>query len=240
MKHTQQAKLSGVLHTQKRKRGVIYWSKPSSLSFVLSVLAFLAIGFAIISAAIPVLPQIWYRIKPGTSAALAEVLGRPAVTFGDLLAASGERELQEHQPPQDPSLPREARIIIPKIGVDTQILEESEANFEEALKKGVWRVPSFGNPFNRRLQTILVAHRYGYLAWTDAFRRQNSFYNLPKLSPGDRVEIIWDQRKYVYEIYGGDESELLTDYTADLTLYTCRFLESPIRIFRYAKLLRTT
>jgi sortase (surface protein transpeptidase) len=235
----QQSQGIDLLGFKKRKRGVVYWSKPSTLSFILSVFAAFLIGLAVLSISVPIVPMIWYRVRPGASSTLAEILARPAVTFGDLLAASGERELEAYQPPLDPSLPKENRLRIPKIGVDTPILEESQENFEDALKRGVWRAPDFGTPYERRYPTILVAHRYGYLSWSDAYRRKNSFFSLPKLSPGDRVEIIWQQRKYTYEIYGGYESELVTDYTADLILYTCRFLESSVRIFRYAKLVKT-
>lgn len=221
------------------KRGVVYWSKPSTLSFILCVFAILLILFAILSVSAPIVPRILYKIRPGTSSALANILARPTVTFGDLLAASGEKELEDYQPSLDPSLPSENRLRISKIGVDTEILEETQENFEEALMRGVWRVPDFGNPYVRRYPTILVAHRYGYLHWSEAFRLRNSFYNLPKLSPGDQVEIIWEQRKYTFEVYGGLESEGITDYSADLILYTCKFLESPVRIFRYAKLVKT-
>lgn len=233
------SRIEGSLRFGKGKSGVIYWSKPSTLSFLLSIAAVLLIGFAVLSVSVPIIPIIWYRIQPGVSSALANILARPAVTFGDLLAFSGEKEVEVYQPFLDQNLAKENRLLIPKIGVDTEILEESQENFEDALRRGVWRVPDFGTPFKRRYPTILVAHRYGYLNWSDAYRRQNSFFNLPKLSPGDRVELIWEQRKYIFEIYGGHESEKVTDYSADLILYTCRFLESPIRIFRYAKLIKS-
>jgi sortase (surface protein transpeptidase) len=203
-------------------------------------LAAILVGIAVLSVSAPIIPAVWYQIKPGASSALANILARPAVTFGDLLVSSGESELEVYQPPLDSTLSKENRIRISKIGVETPILEEKQEDFEDALRKGVWRVPDFGTPFARGRPTILVAHRYGYLSWSDTYRRKNSFFNLPKLSPGDRVEIIWDQRKYIYEIYSGTETELVTDYTADLILYTCRFLESPIRIFRYAKLVKTS
>ena len=83
----------------------------------------------------------------------------------------------------------------------------------------------------------MAAHRFGYLKWSDSYRRQNSFYNLPKLKKGDVVRIIWKQRKYVYEIYGLEEGEEILDYSADLILYTCKFLDSSVRIFRYGRLL---
>jgi sortase (surface protein transpeptidase) len=101
----------------------------------------------------------------------------------------------------------------------------------------VWRVPDFGTAYERKLPMILAAHRFGYIAWTNQYRRQNSFFNLPELVPGDKVEVIWNQRRYVYEIYAGEEGKEITQYTADLILYTCKLLESDIRIFRYAKLI---
>ncbi len=230
----------GSVKLSRRKHGVIYWTKPSRLSLIFSALSIIFIAIALLSASAPIVPMIWYRLHPGTSDALAQVLSRPAVTFGDLLAAAGDRELDSYQPPIDLSLPKKNLIRIPKIGVDTEILEEEAETYENALQRGVWRVPNFGDPFERRYPTILVAHRFGYLNWSNSFRRQNSFFNLPKLEPGDQIELIWEQRKYVFEIYGGDESELMRDYSADLVLYTCRFLESPVRIFRYAKLMKVS
>jgi sortase (surface protein transpeptidase) len=85
---------------------------------------------------------------------------------------------------------------------------------------------------------ILAAHRYGYLAWTDLFRRQNSFYNLPKIKVGDTVEIDWGQRKYTYGVYTTEEGTQITDYSADLILYTCESLTGDERFFVYAHLIQ--
>jgi len=90
----------------------------------------------------------------------------------------------------------------------------------------------------RTKPTILAAHRFGYLAWSIPYRLKNSFYNLPKLKVGDLVEIDWGQRRYVYEVYAEGKGEEITDYTADLILYTCEAMNSSVRIFRYARLLR--
>lgn len=143
-----------------------------------------------------------------------------------------------YQPRFNSQLPSENRLIIPSISVDTQIQEATSENYEEALKKGIWRVSDFGTPFSRQRPTILTAHRFGYLKWSNLFRRKNSFYNLPKLKEGEIVEIIWKQRKYVYKIYGTGEDEEITDYSADLILYTCESLNSPVRIVEYARLLK--
>lgn len=172
-------------------------------------------------------------------ASVSEVFKRPFIGFGQVLGSQESGEAQpEYQPPLDKSLPLEPTIKIPSIKVDSRINEASLDNYEEALKQGVWRVTDFGTPYTRSKPTILVAHRYGYLAWSNLFRRKSSFYNLPKLKEGDVVEITWGQRKYVYEVYGGEEGEQITDYTADLILYTCESLTSPVRIFRYARLLQ--
>ncbi len=142
-----------------------------------------------------------------------------------------------YQPRFDPKLPLESTLKINSIGVDTNLTEATLPNFEDALRKGVWRVSDFGSPADRTKPTILVAHRYGYLAWTNIFRRKNSFYNLPKLKVGDTVEITWKQRKYVYEVYAESKGEEISDYQASLILYTCENLNSPVRVFKYARLL---
>jgi len=66
-------------------------------------------------------------------------------------------------------------------------------------------------------------------------RQQISFYNLPSITKRDIIDIIWDQRVFSYEIYNAEESTYISDYNADLILYTCKFYNSPIRIFRYAR-----
>jgi sortase (surface protein transpeptidase) len=102
---------------------------------------------------------------------------------------------------------------------------------------GVWRVQDYGSPYDRTNPTILVAHRFGYLKWSNQYRHENSFYNLPKLEAGDRLEIVWRQRKYIYEIYASSEGTDIADYSANLILYTCKDLTGDIKIFKYARLL---
>lgn len=153
------------------------------------------------------------------------------------ITQSQENVRSTYQPAFDPRLPKDNRLIIPSIGVKTEIQEATLDNYEPALKMGVWRVSDFGAPSANSMPTILAAHRYGYLAWSDLFRRQNSFFNLPKLKVGDTVEINWRQRKYVYEIYAADEGTSISDYSADLILYTCVSLTGEQRIFRYARLI---
>ena len=140
-------------------------------------------------------------------------------------------------PPFDPRLPTTNHLLIPTIGVTTDIQEATFIDYEDALRKGVWRVSDFGAPDVQKEPIILAAHRFGYLAWTDSYRRKNSFYNLPKVEVGDIVEIDWSQRKYLYEVYATSKGIQILDYSADLILYTCETLTGDTKIFVYASLI---
>lgn len=141
-------------------------------------------------------------------------------------------------PPFDPRLPVTDHLNIPSIGVTTDILEATIENYEAALKKGVWRASDFGAPDAQKEPVILAAHRFGYLAWTDSYRHKNSFYNLPKVEIGDMIEIDWNQRKYLYEVYATSKGTQILDYSADLILYTCETLTGDTKVFVYARLIQ--
>jgi len=178
-------------------------------------------------------PSIWYYLKGGVPTSISDLLARTTKNPETV-------EVQTKpafQPKFDASLPLENRLKIASAKIDTTINEATLDNYEEALRKGVWRVSDFGTPADREKPLILAAHRFGYLKWSIPYRLKNSFYSLPKLKTGDTVEIIWRQRKYLYEVYKEEEGEEITDYSADLILYTCESLNSPVRIFRYARLL---
>jgi len=143
-----------------------------------------------------------------------------------------------YNPPFDPRLPLTNRLIISSIGVNTDVQEATFDNYEAALKKGAWRVSDFGAPNDNGRSIILAAHRFGYLAWTDSYRHKNSFYNLPKVEVGDLIEIDWNQRKYLYEVYAIGKGTEILDYSADLILYTCETLTGDNKIFVYARLIQ--
>jgi sortase (surface protein transpeptidase) len=150
--------------------------------------------------------------------------------------ADGNLYSEINLPEKSEYLPLGNWVVIPKLGVRTQINEATTEDHEDALRKGVWRVPEFADPTQgAKFPTILVAHKYGYLTWSNKFRRENSFYNLDKLAVGDTFDVIWDQRRFTYEVYAGDKGKEISDYSADMILYTCEHLNSPIRIFRYAR-----
>lgn len=206
------------------------------ISQVFGYLALFVLGLGLAVAVLSFGPQVMTRVKDLEQLALTQIWRRPSEGFGEALTGT-DSQVEVYQPVFNPTLPAQNRLTIAAIGVETTIGENTLGNVEESLRAGTWRVPDFGTPFARKKPTILVAHRFGYLAWSNQYRRENSFFNLPKLSSGDRVEIIWNQRRYVYEIYGESEGADITDYRADLILYTCRFLDSDIRIFKYGKLI---
>jgi len=192
----------------------------------------------VIFVAAPIWPYVFYRLSPGTSDVLAATIGNTIeVSPGTVAGTPDSSQVKPSPTPPlpafDPSLPEDNGTIIEKIGVRGQIHEGE--NWQEILKTGIWRVPGFGTPEDNSLPIILAAHRWGYVNWTNSFRSLNSFYNLPKLKADDRVEIIWNQRKYVYEIYRSETGTKITDYDADLILYTCELWNSPVRIFKYAR-----
>jgi sortase (surface protein transpeptidase) len=135
-------------------------------------------------------------------------------------------------PDIDPSLPKENGLIIAKIGVKGALHEGTD--WESILKQGIWRVPDFGTPEDNALPIILAAHRWGYLDWSAAMRKLNSFYSLPKLAIGDTIKVIWGQRPYEYKVYSVSSGTKITEYNANLILYTCQMWNSPERFFVYA------
>lgn len=216
------------LPTSGNGAGTVFAQRISKLAKLMAILGiiFLAISFT---------PSLWYWASTSGKNTVSGLLYQTAV------AQEGETAhqvaVEAYQPRFDPALSISSSLKIPSIGVNTEIYEATKENYEEALKKGVWRASDSGTPFNRTEPTILAAHRFGYLAWSNIFRRQHSFYNLPKLKVGDTVEITYKQRKYLYEVYGESEGEDISDYSADLVLYTCENLNSPVRIFKYARLI---
>lgn len=207
---------------QTRKRSKLF----SRLSLAGMAVSFMALFFIFF-------PDLVFAIIPLQTDPIESAVNKSALggsfADGNLYSSSTLPEKNEY-------LPDGNWLVIPKIGVLTQIHEAPTESHEEALKNGVWRVPEFADPTTgSSYPTILVAHKFGYLAWTNKFRRQNSFYNLEKLEIGDTFDVIWDHRKFTYEIYAGEEGKEITDYKADMILYTCKYLNSPARIFRYAR-----
>lgn len=207
------------------------------------------VAVALVVAGVVFAPDIYYLFAPVSSVAVsAQEAG--SVAGGDFEAGTSSTRdeaaqqtanaaAKQYLPPQDENLPQGEWLSIPRIGVKTEFLRTvNDEDPETALRVGVWFVPGYGEPGDLTQPMIMAAHRFGYEVWWQSdYWKYNSFYFLPDTQPGDKVEIIKEQRRYVYEIYAGEESDQITDYDADLILYTCKFLNSPVRHVRYARLL---
>lgn len=194
-----------------------------------TIAGFVFIVGALVLIATPIMPYIVYRINPGETTNEVEKISQPVAQIEEVKTDNTKK-----LPPLDTKLPDKPYVRISKIGVDSPISTASE--YTEALKVGTWLVSGYGTPENGISPIILAAHRFGYVYWDDATRERISFFNLPKTHEGDTINIIWNQRQYNYEIYHEEEGTQITDYSADLILYTCKYFNSPTRIFRYARL----
>jgi LPXTG-site transpeptidase (sortase) family protein len=170
-----------------------------------------------------------YRLFPDQTEKDAEIIYQDLEEEGTINIAISDSTLPE----QDSTLPTDTLLLIPSINVHTPI--STATDYTEALKEGSWLVPDYGTPMNGKTPIIIAAHRFGYIYWDRETRNKISFYNLPNTEIGDEIAIIWDQREFTYEITKVEESTVITDYSADLILYTCKYFNSPIRIFRYAQ-----
>ncbi len=215
---------------------VIYKRGPSNLAWIFAGMAITVWTIFLGLSSFPLGAYLYYSVVPGTSKILAEALSSTGLAMARSQVPVPSVAPAPPTIVRDPSLPTGHIVRIPKIGVDTQISEAPYSEYESILRKGVWRVPDFGEPTTFDRPMILSAHRFGYLEWTQAYRRQNSFFNLPKLQAGDQIEVIWDQHLYTYNVERVEEGSEISDYSGDLILYTCKFLVSPLRYFVYARL----
>jgi len=195
---------------------------------IYTILGFSLIILSIVIILIPISPYIWYRLNPNATTEEITQLVIP-VTEEKIEEVFEDKTI----PPFDKSLPEGYSVLIPRIGVNSEIT--AGKSYDEALKKGSWIVPNYGTPERDSLPIIVASHRFGYANWDIEQRNQISFFNLPKTKIGDSVEIYWNQRKYTYKIYKAEEKTYISDYEADLILYTCKYFNSPVRIFRYAQ-----
>lgn len=209
-------------------------NRDAAIKKVSNIYGYIGIFLVVLSLGIfmiPTLPYLVYRVNPEETEKEIESI---STEISKDVINTNTNDSKEF-PPIDPSLPEQPYVRIPNIGVNSPIFYQQD--YISALKKGSWMVPEFGTPMNGNTPIILAAHRFGYRNWTKEFRNMISYYNLPQTQEGDIIEIVWEQRLFRYEIYKGEESNYISDYDADLILYTCKFFNTPIRIFRYARLI---
>lgn len=109
------------------------------------------------------------------------------------------------------------RVIIPKLGLDTNILEGSSLDILNH-QDGVWHQTG-------TLQTgnfVLAGHRFKYLP-----PNTSTLYNLAQLSAGDTIIVDWYKTRYIYvvdslETVKSTQVSILNQTGGPrLTIYTC-------------------
>jgi LPXTG-site transpeptidase (sortase) family protein len=169
---------------------------------------------------LPYIPRLRYLItKPHLDAAPYHA------------AAAANKSGQKANPTPESNKPGN-RLILPGIGVDTQIIEGPSLKVI-GRNQGVWRETNKVNP-SMPGNMVIAGHRFLYTATNGGW-----FYNLPELKVGQKIYVRWDNTMYEYEIYN-TRSVLPTQVdirNADpqvpkkLTMYTCYPLGSTAKRF---------
>lgn len=116
----------------------------------------------------------------------------------------------------------ENRVIIPKIGVNIAFNKG-----DAALDRGAqWRYPERGNPETGG-NFIIAAHRFSIQPTPQGTIEKSPFYNIDKMTVGDKIVVDYQGTRYGYEIAtvdtaAPDQVDIESpSETAKLTLYSC-------------------
>lgn len=124
--------------------------------------------------------------------------------------------------PSNP-LPADNELIVPAMHLDDRIIEGKDLS---ALKYGPWRRPNASTP-DKGGNTVIVGHRFTYT------NPRGTFYELDKVHVGNQIAVIWQGKKYTYQVSSikevAPDSVGIEAPTANpqLTLYTCTPLWLP-------------
>jgi sortase A len=120
-------------------------------------------------------------------------------------------------------------IVIPKIGANTKVFKNVDTQqpkiYQEVLTKGVAHALGTSLPDSEG-NTFIFAHS------SDSFYNANQynavFYLLNKLEKGDKIYLVYEKKKYTYEvsqtlIVNPDETKYMEKNTSEsqITLMTC-------------------
>lgn len=163
----------------------------------------------------------WQRWHPSQTANLSSATARVATTKPGSPGATAADVI----PITD------NRVIIPKIGVNTPIIEGSNLKVLDK-SEGVWH--QTGNVTKGNF--VLAGHRFRYLP-----PNTSTLYNLDKLAPGDAIAIDWLGKRTVYQVKQmevvpqNDVAILNPTATPRLTLYSCNDFRQTQRVVAIAE-----
>lgn len=117
-------------------------------------------------------------------------------------------------------------LVIPRMLLDTPLIEGPERNSFRLLNKGAWRLPFASSP-DKGGNTVIAGHRFSYTG------PRGIFYYLDKLQIGDEIGLWYQGKLYLYAVESSKTvpaTEVSVQQpTTDtrLTLYTCTPLWNP-------------
>jgi LPXTG-site transpeptidase (sortase) family protein len=153
-------------------------SKLKRILLVIFVVVLIAGGIYLI---LPFAPAISYAVNPPDNKISYAVSEKT-------LEAMGTQKNSRDLP-----IPKENRLIIPKIGVDAEIFNAPDLSVLNT-HEGVWHEAGSRNPAIPGT-TVIAGHRFQYRPPNTA-----TFYNLDKLQVGDKILIFWSKLAYTYTI----------------------------------------
>lgn len=182
-----------------RRRGITLWRKLLSGSFAaVFVIAAIVLVY-------PWLPEIDYQLHKGSYAAQANDIpqtaaSQPAGVNGAQANVSGNR------------------LLIPKIGVSTAILEGPSLKILDK-EEGVWHQTGTLADGN----FVLAGHRWRYLP-----PNTSTLYNLDKVVAGDTIVVDWRGKRLIYGVteiktVSATQTSILSSdpKKPHITVYTC-------------------
>ncbi|MBP7858079.1 MAG: class E sortase [Candidatus Saccharimonadales bacterium] len=168
--------------------------------------------------ALPILPGLsyWWQNRGGSAEkVLTKRLSKPSST------------------PDDKTTPDEFHadasrdgLIIPKMLLETPLVEGPKRDSFNLLNKGAWRLPFASSP-DKGGNTVIAGHRFSYTG------PRGIFYFLNKLQVGDQIGLWYHGTLYTYAVSSSTTHAPTDIYVqeptpdARLTLYTCTPLWNP-------------
>lgn len=118
-------------------------------------------------------------------------------------------------------------LIIPKMLLETPVIEGGMGSAYSNLNKGAWRLPISSQP-DAGGNTVIAGHRFSYTG------PHGVFYYLDKLKVGDEIGLRWQGKMHHYRVTSTDTvpatqvSVQAPTNDERLTLYTCTPLWNPV------------
>jgi len=182
-------------------------------NYVLLTLIILINGYII---TLPFAPSIWYWWEMRS----AQQSGNPLTVKAASAKAAQEKPQEFHADAEHDGL------VIPRMLLDTPLIEGPQKDSFDLLNKGAWHLP-FTNTPDKGGNTVIAGHRFSYTG------PRGIFYYLDKLQQGDEIGLWYQGKLYLYSVASSrtvKATEVSVQQPTDdtrLTLYTCTPLWNP-------------